>query len=164
MRTRSDPATRAVFPLVVRTNALRLVALLLTAVTTSAGLAHLFALPNKISLPRESYLTVQQIYRGWALLGVAFFGALAATTWLAVLARGRRGFYPTLLAALSLAASLIVFFAFTYPANQQTANWTQLPEHWERLRRQWEYSHAAGAVLDLTALISFALSLLVERR
>jgi hypothetical protein len=105
----------------MRTNALRLVALLLTAVTTSAGLAHLFALPNKISLPRESYLTVQQIYRGWALLGVAFFGALAATTWLAVLARGRRGFYPTLLAALSLAASLIVFFAFTYPANQQTA-------------------------------------------
>ena len=64
----------------------------------------------------------------------------------------------------SLAASLIVFFAFTYPANQQTANWTQLPEHWERLRRQWEYSHAAGAVLDATALISFALSLLVERR
>jgi hypothetical protein len=36
---------------VVRTNALRLVALLLTAVTTSAGLAPLFALPNKISLP-----------------------------------------------------------------------------------------------------------------
>jgi hypothetical protein len=64
----------------------------------------------------------------------------------------------------SLAASLTVFFAFTYPANQQTANGTLLPEHWERLRRQWEYSHAAGAVLDLTALVSFTLSLLVQRR
>jgi hypothetical protein len=148
----------------MRVNGLGLVALLLIAVTTSAGLAHLFALPNKIGLPRESYLTVQQVYRGWSLLGVAFFGALAATTWLAVLARGRRAFYPTLVAALSLAASLIVFFAFTYPANQQTANWTQLPEHWERLRLQWEYSHAAGAILDLVALISFAVSLLVERR
>jgi len=145
-------------------NGLRLVALLLITVTTSAGLARLFALPNKIGLPRESYLTVQQVYRGWSLLGVAFFGALAATTWFAVLARGRRAFYPTLVAALSLAASLIVFFAFTYPANQQTANWTQLPEHWERLRLQWEYSHAAGAILDLVALISFAVSLLVERR
>ena len=145
-------------------NGLRLVALLLITVTTSAGLAHLFALPNKIGLPRESYLTVQQVYRGWSLLGVAFFGALAATTWLAVLARGRRAFYPTLVAALSLAASLIVFFAFTYPANQQTANWTQLPEHWEPVRLQWEYSHAAGAILDLVALISFAVSLLVERR
>jgi hypothetical protein len=148
----------------MRVNGLGLVALLLIAVTTSAGLAHLFALPNKIGLPRESYLTVQQVYRGWSLLGVAFFGALAATTWLAVLARGRRAFYPTLVAALSLAASLIVFFAFTCPANQQTANWTQLPEHWERLRLQWEYSHAAGAILDLVALISFAVSLLVERR
>jgi len=148
----------------MRVNGLRLVAVLLITVTTSAGLAHLFALPNKIGLPRESYLTVQQVYRGWSLLGVAFFGALAATTWLAVLARGRRAFYPTLVAALSLAASLIVFFAFTYPANQQTANWTQLPEHWERLRLQWEYSHAASAILDLVALISFAVSLLVERR
>ena len=148
----------------MRVNGLRLVAVLLITVTTSAGLAHLFALPNKIGLPRESYLTVQQVYRGWSLPGVAFFGALAATTWLAVLARGRRAFYPTLVAALSLAASLIVFFAFTYPANQQTANWTQLPEHWERLRLQWEYSHAAGAILDLVALISFAVSLLVERR
>jgi hypothetical protein len=148
----------------MRVNALRLVALLLITVTTSAGLAHLFALPNKIGLPSESYLTVQQIYRGWAFLGVAFFGALGATTWLTVLARGGRAFYPTLVAALSLAASLIVFFAFTYPANRQTANWTLLPQHWEQLRRQWEYSHAAGAVLDLTALISFALSLLVDRR
>ena len=137
---------------------------LLIAVTTSAGLAHLFALPNKIGLPRESYLTVQQIYRGWALLGVAFFGALGATTWLAVLARGRPAFYPTLVAALSLAASLTVFFAFTYPVNRQTANWTLLPQHWEQLRRQWEYSHAASAVLDLTALVSFALCLLVDRR
>ncbi len=155
---------QAVFSLVMRVDALRLLALVLIAVTASAGVAHLLALPNKIGLPRESYLTVQQIYRGWSLLGVAFFGALAVTTWLAVLARGRRAFYPMLVAALSLAASLIVFFAFTYPANQQTANWTQLPEHWERLRRQWEYSHVAGAVLDLVALISFALSLLVERR
>jgi hypothetical protein len=145
-------------------DAVRLLTLVLIAVTTSAGLAHLFALPNKIGLPRESYLIVQQIYRGWAFLGVAFVGACATTSWLAVLARGRRAFYPTLTAALSLAASLIVFFAFTYPANQQTANWTVLPEHWQELRRQWEYSHAAGAVLDLVALVSFAFSLLVERR
>jgi len=77
----------------MRVDALRLVALLLITVTTSAGLAHLFALPNKF----------------------------AATSWLAVLARGH-------------------------------------------LRRQWKYSHAAGAVLDVAALISFALALLVEHR
>jgi len=94
-------------------DAVRLVTLVLIAITTSAGLAHLLALRNKFGLPRESYAIVQQIYRGWALLGVAFIGAWAATSWLAVLARGRRAFYPTLVAAVSLAASLIVFFAFT---------------------------------------------------
>jgi hypothetical protein len=143
---------------------LRLVALSLTAITTSAGFAHLFALPNKIGLSRDAYLIAQQIYRGWALLGIAFFAALAVTAWLAVLVRRRAAFYPTLVAALSLAASLVIFFVFTYPANQQTQNWTWLPEHWEPLRRQWEYSHAAGAVLDFVALISLALSLVVERR
>jgi len=41
-------------------NALRLVAVLLTAVTTAAGWAHLLALPNKIGLPRDAYLTVRR--------------------------------------------------------------------------------------------------------
>ena len=40
----------------------------------AAGMAHLFELPNKIHLSREDYLTVQQIYRGWALLGIAHSG------------------------------------------------------------------------------------------
>jgi hypothetical protein len=145
-------------------DALRLVALSLIAIVMSTGFAHLFALPNKIGLSRDAYLTVQQIYRGWAFLGVVFFAALAVTAWLAVLVRQRAAFYPTLVAALSIAASLVVFFVFTYPVNQQTQNWTLLPEHWEPLRRQWEYSHAAGAALDFVALISLAMSFLVERR
>jgi hypothetical protein len=38
------------------------------------------------------------------------------------------------------ALSLVVFFVFTFPANQQAQNWTVLPENRESLRRQWEYS------------------------
>ena len=41
--------------------------------------AHLLELPNRIGLSREEYLTVQQIYRGWALTGVFVFGALLST-------------------------------------------------------------------------------------
>jgi hypothetical protein len=51
-----------------------------------------------------------------------------------------------------------VFWTFTFPANQQTDNWTVLPENWTTLRMHWEYSHAAGAVLNLIAFIALAFS------
>lgn len=61
---------------------------------------------------------------------------------------------------LCIAGTQIIFWTFTYPANQETSNWTVLPEHWEALRTQWEYSHAASAVLNLIALIMLVLSVL----
>jgi hypothetical protein len=35
-----------------------------------------------------------------------------------------------------------------------TANWTFLPGDWWELRKRWEYSHAASAVLNLVALVA----------
>jgi hypothetical protein len=46
---------------------------------TALALAHLLELPNKIGLARDDYLTVQQIYRGWALLGIVVVAALIST-------------------------------------------------------------------------------------
>jgi hypothetical protein len=40
------------------------------------ALAHSLELPNKIDLSREDYLTIQQGYRGWALLGFVVVRAL----------------------------------------------------------------------------------------
>jgi hypothetical protein len=129
----------------------------------AAGFAHLLELPNKINLSRENYLTVQQIYRGWALLGIVIFGSLLSTLVLTILARHNPNeFRLALIALVCIAASLVVFFTFTYPANQQTDNWTVLPENWMELRKHWEYSHAAGAGLYLIALISLILSVLVK--
>jgi hypothetical protein len=145
-------------------NILRFVSVILTAVTMAGGFAHLFELPYKIALPREAYLTVQQIYRGWALLGIAVVGALLSTLAVAiVLQRDKTQFYLTGTAALCLALSLFVFFLFIFPANRQTQNWTILPENWEQLRRQWEYSHAVNAALYFVALSALVLSLLAER-
>jgi hypothetical protein len=47
----------------------------------------------------------------------------------------------------------VVFFAFTFPANTATVNWTVVPENWAALRRQWEYAHAAEAFLYFAALL-----------
>jgi len=142
---------------------MRFFSLLSTAVILGAGLAHLFALPNKIHLPREDYLTVQQIYRGWALLGIVLVLALVSTSIATVIVRRKpRAFALTLIALLCLAGSLVVFFAFTYPANQQTQNWTVLPANWEELRSRWEYSHATGSILYLVALSALIWSVLAS--
>lgn len=136
-----------------------LLSVFFTSILTAGGLAHVFALPNKIGLPEGDYLIVQQIYRGWALLGVPMFGAMATAAALAFMLRRRRiRFALCLAAALLIGLSLAVFFVFTYPANQQTHNWIMLPENWERLRAQWEYSHAAAAAIDFAALIALVVA------
>jgi hypothetical protein len=144
---------------------LQFVAMLFTAVAMAAGWAHLLELPNKMALSHDDYLTVQQIYRGWASLGFIVVGALVMTAMLTVLQRGAGAtFYLVLAATLCIALSLAVFFLFTFPANKATQNWTVLPHEWEALRRQWEYSHAIGAVLYFVALASLTLSIIFSRR
>lgn len=141
------------------TKVLLLASILFTALSLGGGLAHLYAMPNKMGLSRDAYLAAQQIYRGWALLGVVIAAALATTVVLAIRVRHVPRVFPFVVsAATCIVLSLIVFFVFTYPANQATANWTQLPENWQELRHQWEYSHAAGAGLYLLALMCLSVS------
>ena len=142
---------------------MRFLALLFTALALAPALAHLLELPNKIDLSREDYLTVQQIYRGWALLGFVVVGALLSNLVLTIVVWTKpRAFVLTLIAFLCILGTQVVFWTYTYPANQETGNWTMLPAKWLELRRQWEYSHAAGAALNLFALISLILSVLIE--
>jgi hypothetical protein len=117
--------------------------------------AHLAALPHKVRLSAHDYLVVQQLYAGWSLFGAVVSGALLSTGVLTVLERRE----PRLLAAAFLAflcilCTQIVFRVFTQPASRATRNWTVLPDNWMQLRKQWEYSHAASAVLNLIALFA----------
>jgi hypothetical protein len=143
--------------------ALLFISVVLTALMFVPVGAHLVELPNKIALSKEDYLVVQSIYRGWALFGVVDFAAIAANLLLAInLWRRGRPYWPALSAGIILAAALVVFFQWTYPVNQTTANWTVLPADWERLRVQWEWSHAANAVLTFIALCCAILSVLLR--
>ena len=141
---------------------LRFLAVLLTALAFVPAGAHLFELPNKIGLPRDAYFVAQGLYRGWALFGLVWFGALAANLGLAVALRRRRARAArlALAAGLLVVLSLGVFFVWTYPANLATENWTRAPADWEALRLQWEYSHAANAGLTFLALCLVVLSVL----
>lgn len=137
--------------------------LLFAALALAPAMAHLLELPNKLNLSREDYLTVQQIYRGWNLLGFVVVGALFSTLALTLTVRHkRRIFVFTLIALLCIVGTQVVFWSYTYPANQATNNWTTLPENWAELRRQWEYSHATSAVLNLAGLVALILSVLAR--
>ena len=139
-------------------------ALTLTALALVPSGAHLFALPHKINLVAEQYFIVQNIYRGWSLFGIVLIGALIANLALAVMLRGRGApFILALFAFLCIALTLVVFFIWTYPANQATNNWTMIPDDWEQLREEWEYSHAANAVVTFAAFCAVALSVLTTR-
>ena len=63
-----------------------------------------------------------------------------------------------------MAATLVIFFAWTYPANVATQNWTVSPPNWDELRRQWEYSHAVNAGLNFVAFCLVALASVTARR
>jgi hypothetical protein len=134
---------------------LRFLSLLFVALALGPSMAHLLELPNKIGLPAAEYLTVQQIYAGWALLGIVAAGALFSTLALLFVERVHaERIAPTFFALLCIIGAQVVFWTYTYPVNVQTQNWTMLPDNWEALRAQWEYSHAVGAVLNVLALVA----------
>jgi len=141
------------------------IALVLTALALVPVGAHLFALPNKIGMDETDYFVAQRIYDGWALLGVVLIGAIIADAAAAI--ASRRQAWPAALAglaALLMLATLAIFFAFTFPANQATANWTTAPDDWQALRRQWEVSHAVNAAITFAAFCSLSLAVILSRR
>jgi hypothetical protein len=113
------------------------VALLASALVLGPALAHVLELPNKIDLPREEYFIVQKAYRGW--------NQIAWVLGVQVIAQG-------------------LFWTFTYPANVATENWTVVPDNWDGLRRHWEYSHAAGAAVQLLGFCLLASAALLRKR
>jgi hypothetical protein len=160
-RTISARSMQTVFGMAVKIG--YFLSLLFAGLAMAPAFAHLFELLNKIDLPRDQYFTVQQIYRGWALLGIVVIGALLSTLVLTVMLRHRRWpFILSLVAFLCIAGTQLIFWTYTQPANLATDNWMRIPENWETLRRQWEYSHATSAVLNFVAFVALVLSLLVE--
>lgn len=140
------------------------VAVMATALALGPALAHLLELPNKIGLPRDAYFTVQQIYAGWNLLGALLTVQAVAIIAVILLAYDDQRLRTLALTALLCRASAqALFWLFTFPANGATKNWTHHPDDWEALRRQWEYSHAVGALLQLACLACLVLGAIGDK-
>ena len=137
------------------------VALLASALAVGAALAHALELPNKIGLSRDDYFIVQKAYAGWDRLAFLLLVQLLSLVALAVLSWHRpEVLWLVVVALLCLLAAQAVFWIYTYPANVATQNWTTIPDNWEMLRRQWEYSHLAGALFQLIGLSALMIAAL----
>ena len=144
---------------------LGLLAVVSVAIYLVPGGAHFFELANKMAMPQSEYMTVQKIYAGWSSFGVAIVAALLLTLLHTFMVRrDRTAFLLSLVAFLCLAATQGIFWAFTYPMNVASNQWTAAPADFEAVRRQWEYSHAVNAALTFAALVAITSSALIYKR
>ena len=140
-------------------------ALVFTALALVPYGAHLFSLPNKIGMAQEHYFIAQRAYDNWVLVSLVLFPAMLFNIVLAYLLRGEvTAFYLAVAGCLCVAATLVVFFIWTYPGNVATKNWTVVPASWENLRARWEHSHAFNALLCFVSFCLMTLANLSPRR
>lgn len=141
---------------------LSLTSIISVTITFASGFAHLLEANTKMRLSKDEYLTVQQIYRGWALLGIVVFIALISTLLLSIQTRHQPYFLLNLLSFICILATLIIFFIFTFPVNQQTKNWAFLPHNWLQLRNRWEFSHITNTILSFIGLLMLIIPLVFK--
>lgn len=146
----------------------RLLTILLIALSLGPALAHLLEMAAKLTFDGALWLELlHTLYPPAFGTAGAFFevGAVVAAIVLTFLVRKRRpAFAWTLLGALFLVASHAAFWVWVAPVNEAMARLTPetLPADWMALSNQWEYTHAARAILQLVGLGALVFSLLVE--
>jgi hypothetical protein len=112
------------------------VAIMLTAIGMSLGMAHFAELPNKIEISAAHYLIVQRNYDNWAVLGLIVPAAFLSVAVLVIALRGTGApFALAVIALLLLVGELVAFWGFIFPVNQATQNWTMLPTCGRRCAR-----------------------------
>lgn len=86
---------------------------------------------------------------------------------LALLSRKKQRpvFYLVLLGAACMILTQVAWWTFVLPVNNEMVIWTPevLPSNFADLRNQWEYTHAARAVLQIIGLGAIVASVLVEK-
>lgn len=145
----------------------RLLTVMLAALSLAPALGHFLELPAKFTYSGPLWLTLQQtLYASFGTIGAAFeVGAVVTTVILVILVRERRpAFGWTLLGAVCVVAAHVAFWIWLAPVNSTIATLTPetLPPNWMELRSQWEYTHAARAILQIIALGVLVFSVLVE--
>ncbi|RJQ81463.1 MAG: DUF1772 domain-containing protein [Desulfobacteraceae bacterium] len=146
----------------------RFIAIMLTALSMGVALCHLLEMPAKMTFDAALWLTLLQTLYPPAfgpIGGYMEVGAVVTTVLLTFMVRRRRpAFHWTFMAAFCMVAAHAAFWILIAPVNAAMLPLTPetVPADWMRLRDQWEYTHAARAVVQIVALGALVLSIIVE--
>ena len=145
----------------------RLINLLCAALIAGIAFCHALELSNKMTLPADTWLNVQQVlYRGFgAKAGPIEVGAVVSSLMLLFLVRKRQvTFIWTLTASVCFVAGLVLWFRVVNSANLLVDSWTTatLPGNWTQIRDQWEYGHVAHATFFILGLVASILAVLAD--
>ena len=140
----------------------RFTAVLLTALSMGLSIAHLFEMPVRLQLAPELWVritVIEGIFRYFGSVGAVIeLGSVVSAAVLAILTWKRRRTVSLLATAgaICITLALLNWFIFVASANVELARWLTGPvaADFEGWRRQWEFGHAASAILKL---IGFAL-------
>ncbi|HWB02039.1 MAG TPA: hypothetical protein VG796_03380 [Verrucomicrobiales bacterium] len=140
---------------------------LLGALSMAPAFAHFLEMPAKFSYDASLWLTISHtLYtRFGAIGGYCEIGAVVSSILLVIaLRRHPSAFRWALAGAMCFAAAHAIYWIFIAPVNVTVAASTSetLPSNWMDLRKQWEYTHTARAMLQITGLALFLISILTE--
>jgi hypothetical protein len=136
-------------------------AVVLTALALASSAVLLSALPHEIGVLQDTYYVVQRGYGGWPQIG-----ALIANAALAVLVRSQPvPFWLAVVGFMTIAATLAIFILWipqwiTVPDNNVLISGFRVSDWW----RQWDYGHAANAILTFIGLCAVTCSVLSIRK
>ena len=106
----------------------------------------------------------ENLYALFGSVGAVFeIGAILTAFILAFLVRGRgQTFAWSLGGAVLLLVAFVSWIVFVADANAELAKWltNPVPPDWTRTRNQWEYAHAANALIKIAGLSSLVISVL----
>jgi hypothetical protein len=128
---------------------------------------HLLEIPAKMAYEGPLWLTLLKSLF-WAFGTVGAFievGAVLMAMLLSFIVRRRRpAFDLTLIGAICLLAAHVAWWLWVFPVDTTMGQLTPeaLPADWTRLRRHWEQTHTARAILQIIALGALVWSVLVE--
>lgn len=146
----------------------RLTTIMLVALSMATVFCHLMEMPAKLNMDAGLWLTLlQTLYPPmFGTVGGAFeVGGLVATLVLAFAMRGHGAALGlTVTAAACIAVAHAIFWLLIAPVNAALVPLTPdtLPPDFGGLRDRWEYSHAVRAALQVIALASLVLSVLLD--
>ena len=147
----------------------RFITLMLASFSLSLSMTHLLELPQRIQFDQQLWIRVtviENIYRLFSTVGAVFEIAAILTAIILTFLVRKYGstFYWTLIGAIILAIAFVSWIIFIAPMNAEFAKWltNPIPSNWMQYRDQWEYAHAANAIIKIMGLGFLVTSILVE--